>query len=381
MPDEIAEETMVNTVSLSEPGRTVAGRYKIIEEIGSGGMGTVYRVEHLLLHKIMALKVMRSDKNTKTDISRFQREAKAASALNHPNLVRVYDFGTTDDGQLYLSMDYAEGHSLSREIELKGAMAQEKAIDLFIEICRGMAAAHRAGIIHRDLKPSNIAISNDEKSVARVLDFGIARVEGADAETINKVTQTGEVLGSPAYMSPEQCTGCATVARSDIYSLGCVMFEVLTGRSPFVADSPLALLYKHLNERAPLLRSANEHVKVSPELERVVLQALEKDPQNRYQSMDDLADDLELIKQGKNPTREVARMRDNMRKVAWLSKMGLIAMGLVGLVVLIPATFMIHEMVKPKWEKEFDQAEGQWQIKNNAAALPLFKAAVYCEYN
>ena len=368
------DETQLEQQSLKlVPGNIIAQRYKIIQQIGSGGMGAVFKVEHTTLHKTMALKLMHAHRKNQNDVSRFQREAKAASGLNHPNLVAVHDFGSTESGDLFIAMDFIEGKSLSQEIDATTALAQDEAIDIFIQVCEGMAAAHSKGVLHRDLKPSNIAIERSGKNLkAKVLDFGIAKFSDS-AETADKLTQTGEILGSPAYMSPEQCMGQELDSRSDIYSMGCVMFETLTGKAPFAGDSPVHTLYKHMNERAPLLRSANSEVKVSPELERVILQALEKEPQNRYQSMEDLAADLKLIKEGKNPVNEVARMRKGVKRAASLAKITCLIF-----IVISPILFwrQLYEMCIPKWQKDFEYAEQQAQIQNFDDALANYKAAL-----
>lgn len=268
-----------------EPSRVIAERYETLFELGAGGMGVVYKARDSLLKNFVAIKMLRANDLTPEEFLRFQIEAKAAGNLNHPNIVTIYTFGM--DGHLpYMIMEYVEGTSLTSFIKEHGPLTFEEAMPIFAQICDGMTHAHRKGVLHRDLKCSNILLSKKDSGElqVRILDFGIAKIEGEDGS----VTKTGLVLGSPRYMSPEQFSGGKLDARSDVYSMGCIIFEVLTGRAPYEAENILAL--KQLHESAPIPdpqdfcpgRHFSEALKV------VMKKALAKTPANRYQKMDHL---------------------------------------------------------------------------------------------
>ncbi len=297
-------------------GKVIGEKYEVQELVGRGGMGCVYKVMHRLLKKPMALKLLpqKGDGLNSVDVARFDAEAKAASGLHHPNLAGIHDYGVMDDGSPYLVMDFIEGESLADLIGRDSALKEEDAIDLFLQICSGLEFAHSKHLIHRDIKPSNIMVSKGSgKLQARIVDFGIAKKLPAAEEHSPTLTGTGQIIGSPQYMSPEQCTGHKVDVRSDIYSLGLVMFEVLTGKKVFEGENSLQVILQHVNERAPLFRSVAPNAKLSSGIERIVLQSLEKEADNRYHSVEDLKRDLELVKQGKNPVKEVSRLRKNIR--------------------------------------------------------------------
>jgi len=205
----------------------IAGRYKVVALLGRGGMGCVYRVQQIFLRKEYALKTLSpTDAGTKAETSwrRFQKEAQAASALDHPCLIKVHDFGT-DDGQPFFVMDFFDGETLSERFKREGALTLETAIAVFSKICQGLSYAHSQGIVHRDIKPSNIMISRGTSLEVRIVDFGIAKFNDTEDIDLISLTKTGEVFGTPYFMSPEQCMGKSTDHRSDIYSLGCLIYD------------------------------------------------------------------------------------------------------------------------------------------------------------
>jgi len=269
--------------------------YSVLDVIGQGGMGTVYQVEDLKLKTTLAVKVLKPELATdQAALKRFEQESRALSELNHPNIVAVFASGKTESGAPYLVMDYIQGNNLAQAIKNMGGMDAARALSIFIEICDALHYAHDKGIIHRDLKPSNIILS-DNKS-ARVVDFGIAKViSKPGGETVTGLTQMGDLFGTPTYMSPEQCEGEKLDARSDIYSLGCVMFETLNGTPPFTETNPFKLMTKHCNERAPSLAKPG----VSKAFADVIAKCLEKRPERRYQSTDELMNDLVAVRDGK----------------------------------------------------------------------------------
>lgn len=277
----------------SNIGRVIGDRYKLEEVLGTGGMGSVYRARHIKLAKPLALKMLKVNESNLAELKvRFEREALAASTLRHPQLTSVHDYGISERGEPYLVMDCVDGQTLSAAIKQGGPFSLARAINIFLQICAGMSYAHAQGILHRDLKPSNIILGIDHhrKDSATIVDFGIAKMLWS--EESGKCTSTGEIIGSPSYMSPEQCQGQKLDARSDIYSVGCIMYEVLTGTPPFGGDHPVQLIFKHMNETpefpADLL--------IPQGMIDLVLKCLEKDRSKRFQSADDLANALQDLK-------------------------------------------------------------------------------------
>ncbi len=229
---------------------------------------------------------------------RFQVEAQAAASLTHPNIVTVYDFGAAGDNQLYLIMDFVEGTSLAEAIGDAEHLEVDRGLNIFIQACEALEHAHRRGIIHRDLKPSNIMLADDEFAgdFVKIVDFGLAKLMFADGQS-EKLTQTGDLLGTPLYMSPEQCRGEPSDHRSDIYSLGCIMYRVLSGRQPIYGRNAFSTLYQHISKDPDPFASSAPEIEIPVELERVVFRSLHKDPAARYQSMADLAADLKKVRE------------------------------------------------------------------------------------
>lgn len=276
------------------PGRIIDNRYEVICVVGSGGMGAVYRVNHLILHKDFALKTLLSRTLSKQGLRRFRQEAKAASALNHKGLIKVSDFGLTEEDQPYMVMEFVEGGSLADAIKKVGQLYLGRVLNIFDQASDALAHAHEKGIIHRDLKPSNILLGSGKDGVedVRIVDFGIAKMLEDDSGAGMRLTQTGEVLGSPLYMSPEQCSGDRADQRSDIYSLGCAMFEALTGCPPLQGETALATLLKHQQEKPPTLAEGSLGQSFPENLEEIVARMLAKDPEARYQTMREVNDAL-----------------------------------------------------------------------------------------
>ncbi len=243
------------------PDEIIDQKYKIIELVSRGNMGLVYKARHILLDKVFAIKVLAPDEPLKeVSRERFQREAHAAATLEHPNIISVHDFGILDNGGLYLVMEYLEGETLADLLVREKKLDFQTAIPIFKQICVALEYAHNHGVIHRDLKPSNIMLVKDYKGeeLAKVIDFSIAKFTRKKPEQ-KTITKPGQVFGSPLYMSPEQCQGKKPDLRSDIYSLGCVMYEVLCGEPPLVGETLLATIYKHVNELpTPVSQYLNE---------------------------------------------------------------------------------------------------------------------------
>jgi len=265
-------------------GRRLGGRYEVEQRVGGGGMAVVYKAHDNLLNRTVALKILRSQFVHDDDfITRFRREAQAAASLSHSNVVNVYDVGEEDEIQ-YIVMEYVEGQTLKELITKEGALPVEQAVEIAIQICDALEHAHHNHIIHRDIKPHNILIGKNGR--VKVTDFGIAR-----AVTSATITHTGSVIGSVHYFSPEQARGGISGEKSDIYSLGIVLYEMLTGSIPFSGDSPISVALKHLQEEIKPPRELNPSLPQS--VENVILRSLVKDPHYRYQSAREMQRDLQ----------------------------------------------------------------------------------------
>lgn len=272
-----------------EPGTVIDGKFRVLSLLGAGGMGAVYRVLHLTLGKDVALKTFCRSALTEENFIRFQREARALAKLNHVNIVAVYDFGLSQDGIPYYTMELLSGCSLAERIKTAGSIVAGEAVQLFQQICRGLNLAHSKGIVHRDIKPGNVFLTTgsgsvDVGDVAKIVDFGIVGLTDAPAAR-QRLTAGGAIFGSPLYMSPEQSSGESVTVRSDIYSLGCTLFEALTGEPPFRGESAVETIAMHRSSPPPTLREASGGTPFSPELEQLVARMLEKAPQARPADM------------------------------------------------------------------------------------------------
>ena len=276
-------------------GDVVNGRYRITELIGRGGFGAVYAGEHTGTHQQVALKLlMPSDDDPKTDIRRFHQEAQLTASLRHPNTVRVFDIGQTQHGALYLAMELLHGQTLEDRLQALEArrlpLPQEELLDLAVQALKALSEAHGKGLVHRDLKPANLMLTELEgERLLKVLDFGIARREGST------LTGHGRALGTPAYMSPEQCMGDDVDGRADVYALGCILFRCLTGQTPFEADTVLAIMQGHALSPVPDVAQL-ARLTVAPGLRAAIEKALAKRPDDRFQSAREMRTVLELVK-------------------------------------------------------------------------------------
>ncbi len=280
------------------PVGSVIGGFKIISLIGVGGMGAVYLVEHLSLHRQLALKILTPELVNEQNWQRFKAEAKILASLNHPTLVRVYDLGIHAGSIPFYSMDYLNGRSIEEILADDGPIDLGSTIDIMLEVLDGLAYAHRHGIVHRDLKPGNIMhCTIDGAKAVKVLDFGISKLLD-NRSTTQALTVAGDIFGSPFYMSPEQSLGEAVDARSDIYSIGCTLFEMLTGFVPYESDSSIEIMLMHQEADIPLLDEVIDIV-FPPAVDLVLAKCLAKSPDDRYQSAKELAIDLERIREGK----------------------------------------------------------------------------------
>ncbi|MBP5405798.1 serine/threonine protein kinase [bacterium] len=280
-------------------GSTINDRYKIIKLVGTGGMGSVYLAEHEILRKKVALKILHYEQSKRKDtVERFKREAIAASNIGQDNIVDVTDFGYTEEGNAYFVMEYIEGCSLADVMKEQRVLPLEFAVSVASQIAVALYAAHGKGIIHRDLKPENILLMTKDGiyPFVKIVDFGISKILQDDAkpdERLRTLTKSGAIFGTPEYMSPEQAAGESVEPASDIYSLGVIMYEMLTGKLPFFDDNYMKILHKHQYEFPELPSSVNPGIK--PEMNNLIMKCLEKKPFNRYGTMMLLLNDLKNI--------------------------------------------------------------------------------------
>ncbi len=278
-------------------GAMLADKYSIVRRIGRGGMGSVYQATHVLMDRTVAIKIVRTNyaQADPACLQRFRLEAKASSCLNHPNIMTVYDFGITEQGLAYLVMDYIDGIGLDVVMRSDLGMDIDRVVEIFLQACQALAHAHDKGVVHRDLKPSNLMLATDEngRELVKIVDFGIAKMLPGRSRAAEVINDGGQVIGSPLYMSPEQCMGDDQDGRSDIYSLGCLLYEVLTGAPPISDKHVLGIMYKHMNEPPKPFATVAPECQIPPALEAVVLKALAKNPNDRHQSMRDMAIELQ----------------------------------------------------------------------------------------
>ncbi len=268
-------------------GCVLAGRYRVLEALGHGSMGRVYVADQMAMKRRVALKVIRAETLSGVAdrlnlIRRFQREALAASRLKHPNIVQVYDHGSTEDGLLFLVMELLEGQTLAKVLQRQGRLPPEKAVPIAVQVCEALAEAHETGVVHRDLKPENVMLTRlaGGRHLVKVLDFGIAKM-ALPGTGDSAMTGSGIVLGTPFYMAPEQGLGQPVGPAADLYALGVILYEALSGRMPFVGDAPLVVMMQHAYEPPPPLVKDGRPSDVPPALEQLVMALLAKRPEDR----------------------------------------------------------------------------------------------------
>jgi eukaryotic-like serine/threonine-protein kinase len=279
------------------------GQFKILQKIGSGGMGSVYKASQPAMNRMVGVKILHPKlANRKDLVSRFRREARAMSHLAHPNTTKVFLYGELDDGSLYIVMEFLAGKNLNQTVRAEGPFDVKRALPILIQVCGALDEAHKAGIIHRDMKPENIFLCQQGglKDYAKVLDFGLAKVTEREMRPGSLIlTQEGMVFGTPEFMSPEQAQGKVLTAASDIYSLAVILYEVLTGKLPFEAKSPLEYIQAHVTAKPIPLSDRVPDASFPPLLSQVLERALAKKPEERFASAADFAAAMQAVLDGR----------------------------------------------------------------------------------
>jgi serine/threonine protein kinase len=279
------------------------GQFQILQKIGSGGMGAVYKASQPAMNRMVGVKILHPKlANRKDLVSRFRREARAMSHLSHPNTTKVFLYGELDDGSLYIVMEFLEGKNLNQTVRSEGPFLMERALPILIQVCGALDEAHKQGIIHRDLKPENIFLvqAGGLRDYPKVLDFGLAKVTEREMRPGSLIlTQEGMVFGTPEFMSPEQAQGKVLTAGSDLYSLAVILYEVLTGKLPFDAKSPMEYIQLHVTGKPIPLNQRAAGKTFPPLLEEVMARALGKRPEDRFESAADFATAMQAVLQGK----------------------------------------------------------------------------------
>ncbi|MDH4271343.1 MAG: protein kinase, partial [Candidatus Aminicenantes bacterium] len=334
-------ETFQTPVKELATGLTFAGRYQIIEELGHGGMGRVYKVFDTDIKEKIALKLLRPEITLdKETVERFSNELKLARKISHRNVCRMFDLGKAE-GTTFITMEFVAGEDLKKFIRKSGQLGAGRAVSIAKQVCEGLAEAHHLGVVHRDLKPQNIMV--DEDGNARIMDFGIARSLRGKG-----ITGAGVMIGTPEYMSPEQVEGKEVDQRADIYSLGIILYEMLTGRVPFEGDTPFTVGVKHKSEIPRDPRELN--TQIPQDLGRLVLKCLEKDKAKRYQTAEELHADLERVEQGLPTTERVVSKRKpfTSREITVKFNLKKLAVPLISVIVLAVAAVLLWQFLPRK---------------------------------
>ena len=342
--DRKATQILDPTASGLEAGSTFAGRYRIIKELGRGGMGTVYEVQDKDVNEKIAIKVLNLDVSIDaTTTDRFRNEIIIASKITHPNVCRLYDF-KQDAGLSYITMEYVPGEDLKSMINNEGQLSVKKTLDIARQICEGLSAAHRLGIVHRDLKPQNIRVNRHGE--VRIMDFGLARSIEAKG-----ITDTGTLIGTPEYMSPEQAIGGEADRRADIYSLGVILFEMLTGTLPFEGETAASLALKHKTEPPPNPRVMNS--KIPEELNALILKCLEKSRKTRFQDVEEILAELKKIEAHLTSPKKSPLVKRTTAKIqgSGMPSYAVIMGIILGVMILITGFLLIRNMILAKNDK------------------------------
>jgi serine/threonine protein kinase len=348
-PAERSNVSPDNTTNDPLIGQTVGKHYQILACCGKGGMSTVYKAKDLTMGNLVAIKFLLFEGKTAREqmMLRFQREARVVGSLDHPNVIAVHAFDFTADRQPFLVMDYAEGETLAERIARTGRIPLDQCIDIFIQICDGLAHAHEKGVLHRDLKPGNVILLDERYGdvTLKILDFGIAKLVDNSASNTQQLTRTGDVFGSPLYMSPEQGLGKSLTASSDLYSLGCLMFEALTGLPPFMGKTAVETILKHQTEAPPTLMQATLGEEFPQKLENIVSTLLAKEARDRFQSALELGIALRDLKKSGDAAIPVAS--NNAFSKALMPERSRMVMGATQAIAFVSIVILLVRILSP----------------------------------
>lgn len=372
-------------------GTPLIDQIEFISLLGIGGMARVYKARQILLDRIVAVKVL-SNRGLASDVTlkRFQSEATLTSSLSHPNIVRIFANGVSADGQPYLVMEFVEGSSLADEINNHAPLTYRRFRDIFLPLLRALEHAHDKGILHRDIKPSNIIVTRDEnaKDVPKLADFGIAKMfdePAAGSANEKGLTKTGVVVGSPKYMSPEQCAGKELDARSDLYSLACVMYEAMSGEPVFCADSDIDLMYKHVNETRPSTKELSVRMEIPQKLARLILWGLNKDLERRPKSAGELHSELAAVLDELTLDNTPHKTDRSSRRGRNLTPSACVAAGAIILISFLCVSQLLkphnspesHVMEESKCGKLIEQANKLYYVRHREPdAFQLYQEAI-----
>ena len=378
-------------------GKIIADRYEVLSVAGSGGMGTVFKARQADLERLVALKILDPGLILDEDsIKRFEREAKSLSLLQNVHVARFYTYGMLGEQMPYIVMEYIEGESLSSRLQSGNTLAVEKALKIAYQVSEALSFAHKAGIVHRDLKPANILLmASPDPDFVKVVDFGLSYL-ATSGNSSESLTRTGQLMGTPQYLSPEQCMGRKADARSDVYALGCILYEMICGVTPFVSDTAMGFIHQHVSEEV-VPPSRRIKAELPAGLELLIRTSLAKDPDDRYQSMDELNEDLRRILAGVSPEvllrsdHKLALGRAQQRKQMLKSTLALSAVALLGLAVFAayyfsPAGLGIRcsrsiaqdSSIKnlTKWLEQAEDLENSNEIKQSKNLLESIDSAI-----
>jgi serine/threonine protein kinase len=368
MVEDKVNISSTSTGTIYGPGDIVADRFEITSVIGSGGFGVVYKARQLNLDRDIALKVMHSWVIADSEsVVRFEREGKILTSLQHKNIVVVHSFGIDQKQRCYMSMQYLQGRSLGDLLLNEGKMIWQRAVRIAIQICDALAVAHEHGVVHRDLKPHNVMlVEGPEADFVKILDFGLCGALPDTMTDFQKLTQTGEVLGSVHYMAPEVCQGMRADRRSDIYSVGCILYECLSGRPPLDADDAIAVMFLQTGTMPPRLKEAGKHSDLPDELELAVFKSMQKDPRERFQTMEEFQEVLRAIVRGESASISVRDVvlpsstktpRGNAMRYALISLCALAAMVIVAALLFTSGT--PNEAIDRRYDVTFEQGNSE----------------------
>ncbi len=367
--ERVSVPSLARFVTEYPNGTVISGQYCIESKLGDGGMGTVYRCRDLVLGRIVALKFLHPHLvMTNKWLMRFQQEAKAIGRLEHPNIIKINHFASDEDCP-FLVMDYVKGEALSDLLTQNGAMDAARALKILSQVADALAHAHKNSVIHRDLKPSNIVILEGTDDAVKILDFGIAKIE--ETATTPHLTQTGEIFGSPAYMSPEQCIGKNVDARTDQYSLGCVLYECLTGSPPFISTSAVELMMHHISDAPQSLKESSLGKHFSKDLEKLLQRLLAKEPSQRFESMEAVYHALSNLLAGRPLGASTRPSIDRkLQPIKAVNRIGL-AVGIGISAILVVAAAMLIYQFAPLLLDQVSANPQPAKLSTAAATSPL----------